>query len=309
MTSTMTEAPPLTDNKKRLRGKYVSTEDLLLYQSDPKRDEKLGWIATTSSGEKCSDTVVCRECRQILVEIATVHLQRHRLTQKTYHANRPAAPMLSPPAHANVNKAARKYIARNRPKVRANSANWRKKPESAPKIKGQSDRAKKKRRSNPGPHRAVDREWYAKRKIQRATEAQLQLFLADPTKLDYVVCLEDGCRAKLRDIGCAHLPKIHSLTWEQYQERHPGFPTKAIRKQGQGSRNTKKQALHIAAARLYDQLEKGNSEIASWALVAKRLTPEDYEKDPDGAADRLRLGAAYVRKKFPALFLASQTTT
>jgi hypothetical protein len=96
MTSTITEAPPLTDNKRRLRGKYVSAEDLLLYQPDPKRDEKLGLIATTSSGEKCSDTVVCRECGQILVEISTAHLQRHRLTQKTYHANWPAAPMLRP---------------------------------------------------------------------------------------------------------------------------------------------------------------------------------------------------------------------
>jgi len=295
----------------RLRGQYVSAEDLLLYQSDPKREEKLGWTSISASGLAFADTVVCRECGQILTSIATVHLRSHQPplagTQKGYRARWLDAPVLSPRAHVNVNKAALKYIAANRQKMRGKSADWRKLPGSKEKIKNQGKRATARRRTDPGPRRATDRKSYAKRKIHRATEGELELFLAYPSNLDYVVCLEnleDGsiCRAKLRDIGPAHLPQIHKKTVEQYQEEHPGTPTKAGPKEGRRIGAGKRLDLFITATRSYDHLKATNPKIASYGLVAKKLTPTEYDKDQKSAADRLRQGANYVRENFPALF-------
>lgn len=71
---------------------------------------------------------------------------------------------------------------------------------------------------------------------------------------------------------------------------------------------TKKQEQFIAAAQLYDHLKSKNPK-ASWGMVGQKISPEEYEVDPDGLADRLRLGAKEVRAKFPEFFSPTAATT
>lgn len=57
----------------------------------------------------------------------------------------------------------------------------------------------------------------------------------------------------------------------------------------QGGRPAKKRELFLRAAELYQQLN-------SWGLVAKKLVPAEYDQDPRGTSDRLRLGAKHVKQ-------------
>jgi len=67
---------------------------------------------------------------------------------------------------------------------------------------------------------------------------------------------------------------------------------------------TNKQKVFIAAAQRYDRM-KANNPGTSWGMVGQKVLPEEYERDPDGVADRLRLGAKDVRAKFPQFFSVS----
>ncbi len=60
-------------------------------------------------------------------------------------------------------------------------------------------------------------------------------------------------------------------------------------KKSQGGRPARKRKLFLQAAELYKQLD-------SWGLVAMKLVPAEYQKDPRGAADRLRLGAKHIKQ-------------
>lgn len=191
---------------------------------------------TVQSIPEPTELVVCRECGQKLASISTVHLRSHELTWKSYQIKWPNAPMLSDQTRANVNTAALKYSASHREVLRDYSAGWRKDQKNKPKLKAQNKRAITRRRAHPEPHRAYDRRWYRKTKITKASASELELFLKDPGKCKYVVCLESDvlcpeqlCRAKLKDIGCAHLPKIHGLTPDEYSEKH-GMPIKVAAK-------------------------------------------------------------------------------
>jgi hypothetical protein len=277
---------------KRRRSQYVSQDELEACRADSEYETKQDWIA---------EFVVCRECGQKRASIATKHLESHQMTQKEYRAKWPSAPIYSDLARANVNAAANRYAAAHRRDLRDSSARWRGKLENKPKLKAQGKRATARRRVNPEPHRTYDRNYYAKTKIPRATDTELELFLANPNKLDYVVCLEaleDGsiCRAKLKDIGCAHIPKIHGKTAEQYQESHPGAPIKAQKKKGgrpcgmttatqqeavlllqyieqfAHQHGTKRGAMPYAAGKVYGRIESHK------AVARARKTLANYRK-------------------------------
>jgi hypothetical protein len=70
---------------------------------------------------------------------------------------------------------------------------------------------------------------------------------------------------------------------------HRPTPTVAPPKKSRGGRPARKRPLFRQADELYKQL-------GSWGLVAKKLVPAEYAKDPRGAADRLRLGVKHVKQ-------------
>ena len=66
-------------------------------------------------------------------------------------------------------------------------------------------------------------------------------------------------------------------------QRHPAAPARRGRKV-----DPKKAKLYEEAAHL-----KAGASKLSWGQIARKLVPDQYAKDPNGAASRLRLGAEY----------------
>jgi predicted transcriptional regulator len=191
----------------------VTPEELAIYRADPPSTPH-------------TDFVVCLECGQKRASIAVTHLQKHGLTWKTYQSKWGAAPMYRKSSHDARNRASLKY-AKKHYAAHSEEVN---RARRTPAYRAKANRASRKRRAaNRAAHLAYSRNWQRKKRTPRASREELDRFLKNPDTCDYVVCLEPECRAKLRDIGCNHIQKIHRLTIEQYDERHPGAPLRATR--------------------------------------------------------------------------------
>lgn len=188
----------------------ATSEELAIYRAGPLNTPHL-------------DFVVCLECGQKYASIATKHLQKHGLTWKTYQAKWPDAPMYCKSSHDARNRASLKFQKRY---YAANFEELNRKRRTPAYQARAKQAARRRRAADRAEHSAYNRE-YGRKKTLRASEEELDRFLKTPDTCDYVVCLERDCRARLRDIGGTHIQKIHRLTIEQYEERHPGAPTKA----------------------------------------------------------------------------------
>lgn len=253
-------------------GLEATARELAIYRADPPNAPHANFV-------------VCLECGQKRASIATTHLQAHGLTWVSYQKRWPGAAMYCEASHAARNRASlkfqKKHYAAHREEINA--------VRRSPAGHVKANRAARRRRAAKRTElRAYSRD-LARKKVPRASQEELDLFLKSPDLCDYVVCLEPECRAKLRNIGANHIQKIHGLTVEGYEEKHPGAPLRWRKKISKPGRRPK--------TPLFIEAEKLDSIGRSWPQIAEILLPADcarYGRKATG--EKLRVGVARLKK-------------
>jgi predicted transcriptional regulator len=215
--------------------------ELESFRLDPNLEQK----------RKIRTYIVCRECSARRQYLDKTHFAEHGLDKDRYRekwrVGEDVPPLYAPAWRRRANKQAHRWSMSNLKKrrdivkrsqrkrsVKIKKYRHDKRHANLPAARKAEKDYQHGRRVDPitGPmERKADRTLYRKKRMLRASAVEVEAFLGDPFGLDYVVCLEPDalepekpCHAKLRDLTCAHLPKIHGLRPDEYAEKHPGAP-------------------------------------------------------------------------------------